>query len=606
VKSVVLPIKPHPATAPRVPWCPPEVMAKHPRPQMPVHKPNYLLPKKQDEAIARQKKEAFNPYSQEPTFKASTAVDPVIGASFRGNEGKFITSPPDNAIAISDDGYIVSATNETVEYYDELGNRLQLINSLYDFVGDTSAGLIVGDPKVLYDPYFDRFIFSVLEGKTSSTSIIHLLFSRSGDPRDGWNRYELRGDTLQEGFWVDQPQIAISENELFVAGFMVHDSIPQRFSNKVWQLRKKEPMNGVPNLIMHIWSDIENNAGDTLIGLLPLSDGLGLAEEPGIWLAASEPLGGSQIHFFHIEDSIGGANQQLTSLSVPTSLYSQPLRASQLGTSDFLDIGDCRLKSGFILDSTIHYVFNGDIGGGYSGVIYNRIDIRTMVHHRNTWGLPPQFDYAYPAVASYGMSKFDHGVMITFLRSGSSIYPQHCVVNYDGQNWSPTGTRIVKNGESYSDVFPMDTVERWGDYIGIARKYNSPTRSIWMAGQYGVSMSSWGLGQGFNTWIAEVLDTAGTAIANPSHPSPVNSWKVFPNPASQQVVALVEMEREANISILILDLAGRPLIQKEHTVLLSGPNEVLLEIENLANGIYLLSLIIDNQPSGYEKVIIAH
>ncbi|MBC8460559.1 MAG: hypothetical protein H8D67_21455, partial [Deltaproteobacteria bacterium] len=71
---------------------------------------------------------------------------PTIGASFEGNWFDQ-TTPPDNSMAISNGGYIVSVTNSHVEYFDMSGTRL-FTSSFYDLFGDPSFTALLYDPVV--------------------------------------------------------------------------------------------------------------------------------------------------------------------------------------------------------------------------------------------------------------------------------------------------------------------------------------------------------------------------------------------------------------------------------------------------------------------------
>ena len=92
-----------------------------------------------------------------------------MGVNFAGNvcDG---TTPPDNSIAISDNGYIVSVMNSNIEVYDNYGNYY-MGGTFSDLIQDTSYTEDIHTPVVIYDSGYDRFILAALHGKTPSTSI---------------------------------------------------------------------------------------------------------------------------------------------------------------------------------------------------------------------------------------------------------------------------------------------------------------------------------------------------------------------------------------------------------------------------------------------------
>lgn len=98
--------------------------------------------------------------SSEPSSK--TNADPVIVTNFEGNLSVNST-PPDNTIAISNGGYIVSANNDGIEVNNESGNRLYF-DFWEDFVNDPALNSSLYDPKVIYDSQADRFVLILLRG----------------------------------------------------------------------------------------------------------------------------------------------------------------------------------------------------------------------------------------------------------------------------------------------------------------------------------------------------------------------------------------------------------------------------------------------------------
>ncbi len=126
-------------------------------------------------------------YPDEPT--GSALLSPSIGTNFSGNVFAGLT-PPDNSMAISNGGYIVSVVNTNLEYYDMSGNRLYS-SSFTNFFNDPTLSGILYDPAVLYDSGSDRFFMVVLHATTSPLSKVGVCFSKSNNPNDGWWYYKL-------------------------------------------------------------------------------------------------------------------------------------------------------------------------------------------------------------------------------------------------------------------------------------------------------------------------------------------------------------------------------------------------------------------------------
>ncbi len=64
---------------------------------------------------------------------------------------------------------------------------------------------------------------------------------------------------------------------------------------------------------------------------------------------------------------------------------------------------------------------------------------------------------------------------------------------------------------------------------------------------------------------------------------------LYPNPASQQVTVEVPMENEADVTVSIMDPAGKVAAQ-QHRTLSKGDNQMLFDVSNMPNGIYFVQV----------------
>ena len=99
--------------------------------------------------------------------KGGRAVNPVIGIDFEANWSTEST-PPDNSMAISNGGFIITANNDGVEYYNSSGTFLYF-DFWSDFFNDNSLTASIYDPKVIYDSGADRFVLVLLHGSNANT-----------------------------------------------------------------------------------------------------------------------------------------------------------------------------------------------------------------------------------------------------------------------------------------------------------------------------------------------------------------------------------------------------------------------------------------------------
>jgi PKD repeat protein len=424
------------------------------------------------------------------------AVTPVVLKTFNANAFNG-SRPPDNSMAISDEGFVVSVINSAVAYYNANGTQLMGNMNFNNFLSSLGLSGFFFDPKVIYDPIEDKFIMVVLSGSSPATSTVVVAFSVSQNPADGWYFYTFNGSFLGNN-WFDYPNLGISEHDLFVTGnlFSANDDFSR---SVVLQIKKADGFIG-GELDWESFNNVQNGAGFSAFTIVPAGYGYDGGYGPGIFMVSNGSFGGGQVYLYEITDSVN-AVQQLNSFVINAPNYSSPGSALQQGSNDVLDTGGNRIRNAFYNNGLVHFVYSVDHSNGFSGVRYHRLNASTLNLQTKTFGLP-QKDLTYPTVAPFGMADSSQSVMITYLQSSSTTFPGIGAVNCDeAMNFSSGIT--VKNGES--PINPSnDTEERWGDYSGGGRRHNSLYPNAWFVGCYGKNTD-------YGTWIFELTDDANNS-----------------------------------------------------------------------------------------------
>ena len=92
-------------------------------------------------------------------------------------------------------------------------------------------------------------------------------------------------------------------------------------------------------------------------------------------------------------------------------------------------------------------------------------------------------------MVSYSAHEDDQTVLIGFLRTGASIFPEFRAVTVDhNMEWS--NSTLLRAGDGYVNVTSGD--ERWGDYTGIARDHDAKKPTAYILGCYGKSNHRYG------------------------------------------------------------------------------------------------------------------
>lgn len=528
--------------------------------------------KKQNEQDKIEKRKNGAP---ENNNSSTAGASPVLGKNFGTMFDSGSGSPTDNSVAISNGGWIVSMINAKVCYANEQG-VLSYTQTLKTWINDPvlPANQFLCDPVIIYDSQADRFV-SFVKTCDNSTSYIILGFSKTNDPNAGWYFYRLTGNPLNDNSWGDLPKMAVSNEEVFVA---INLYINNTNWNKavVYQVSKKSAYAGqTPKF--KVWNSFTGNP----FTLTPLGWGQQGNYGPGIYIISSgaQASGSSNLMFYQITDTLNAVGATVKYYSIPVTTFSASSNAAQLGTSTQLSSGDCRAKSGFYMNGIVHFVFNSNYSGGYTGINYVRLDVKTTTPTMKKFGSTGKH-YAYGAVSSFGSDVNDKSVIIGCDYVDANSYPGMKAIFCDDNMNFNTIPIDIKVGESYVKYPSSSSPERWGDYSGAWRKCNGS--SVWLAGMYGRMDHYWG------QWLAEIKDI--TSGANQDFNDQGLNINLFPNPAVEVFTLDFSLPETKNIDISLTDVQGR-LVKKLYAGSTPrGRNTLSFNKANLITGIYFINI----------------
>jgi hypothetical protein len=414
--------------------------------------------------------------------------------------------PNDNSLAVSNGGIVLLAFNSHIAGYD-----LNTGEDLYD-QGRYPLGLIAlefngpstnfYDPKLTYDPINDRFILVFLRGNAPNTSGIIFAFSKTNDPRDGWNVYVLPGNPLNNDRWTDFPTIALTPTELFFTANFIIPGQPWQTGfdgSMIWQIGLEEGYNADSTLDARLWYDIRHNSRYTRnIHSVQFGD---VPDRDDLFFLSNRNFStqNDTIFLIHITGTRNDANTTLeVDAHISDSPYGVPPFARQEDTDTSnsgsgFDTNDGRVLGAFFVNDHIQFVSNSiDFSSGFSAIYHGIIEdpysdlpsIKgSIIHH-------DRMDLGYPNIAWTGNRPCEKQAIIGFNHS-SPIDPAGCSAIFfsDKEEYSPI-TYITK-GESYVNRH-AGNYERWGDYFGLQRVYNA-SGEVWSSGYYGHSSQSNGI-----------------------------------------------------------------------------------------------------------------
>jgi hypothetical protein len=356
-----------------------------------------------------------------------------------------------------------------------------------------------------------------------------------------------------------------------------------------------------------VWANVLDDDGNNAYTVVPLSDAL-MSEsyKRGIYMVSTKLVStgqsSSKLFWYQITDSLDAAGVTImTNQSVSSVAYSPQNVALQFGSNDQIRISDCKVQSGFYLDSVLTFVYTKNTNN-YSTIALHQLDTRTNTNTRFPWGFSSGFqDYCFPSIAFWGADSSDSdNVLMTFQRTGPSIFPELTVINFQGGAFATNAT-LVRMGDGFIDLDPtVGASERWGDYTTTQRRYGAAQKTCWLAGSYpnGANANFYGVSNGLNTFVAEIRDSVAVAVL-PLKPQ-AQQFQVFPNPSSGKVIVTTHEKRNPIIEVTVFNQSGAEVLKNGKI----ESQNFNFSLEGYPKGIYLAMFKFKNNEYETKKIVI--
>jgi hypothetical protein len=159
----------------------------------------------------------------EPEAPLPSATGPSPGATktFKGTESLVPVIPPDTDGAVGTT-HIVSASNDRLRIQDRNGAIISTVttNSFWSgLVLEGGATPVITDPRVRYDRFNNRFIFSIVANPQTLASATLIAVTATNDPTGTWYRYAIDVDptaTAAGGMWADFPSMGFNKDWIII------------------------------------------------------------------------------------------------------------------------------------------------------------------------------------------------------------------------------------------------------------------------------------------------------------------------------------------------------------------------------------------------------
>lgn len=415
---------------------------------------------------------------------------PFLGRNFRGNlRGTGV--PMDNSMAISRNGFVVSAINSNVIFTGPDG-KVTLTKGFPDFFKLLGLGTRMYDPRVIYDVESNKFIFMVLHGSEPANTFLCLAFSKTEDPNGDWNYYKIAGNPSGDNRWFDYPNIAISHNDFYIAGLM--RDLPGDWQYSVlYQIDKNDGYSGKP-LSWKYYNELKDADGAPSFNLVPTPSGWDYLINPGMYFVSNAPNGGDTYNLYFTTGSLQD-NPSIISMQTKGLLTELAPDGRQKNTTNVLNTFDSRIWSALYLNGIIHMGSHVNTPNGDVGLFYGRMSVQDMALQTDVLTTAGR-DYGFPSFAAFGVAETDDDILVNYLVSGPDIFAgqeQRVCKGTSSFEWSEPVR--LKDGVGIVNAL-QDDLERWGDYTTSCRRFFDGRTEAWVTGCFGESGS-------YGTWLGQ-------------------------------------------------------------------------------------------------------
>ena len=153
-----------------------------------------------------------------PTKRISS---PIADTTFSGLMDDGTSIPPD-VNGAAGPSHLMQTLNTDVRISDREGNELYTTTLSAWWAPIPGPGSTF-DPKIVYDPYSNRWIMITPSGSDATSSQMYIGVSTTDDPLDDWNFYAIDTDP-DHILWFDYPNLGFNKKWITIGGIMRNSS----------------------------------------------------------------------------------------------------------------------------------------------------------------------------------------------------------------------------------------------------------------------------------------------------------------------------------------------------------------------------------------------
>ncbi|HEX5736202.1 MAG TPA: C25 family cysteine peptidase [Blastocatellia bacterium] len=143
---------------------------------------------------------------------APNIPSPTPLTSFQALNDNNATIPPDTNGAVGSN-HLMTTLNTQIRIQNRAGGIISTVSLLSFWTGLGHSDVF--DPKVLYDPFAGRWMFTTVASRNSATSAVLIAVSQTDDPTGVWNRFSIDADPMNTK-WADFPSIGFNKDWIVI------------------------------------------------------------------------------------------------------------------------------------------------------------------------------------------------------------------------------------------------------------------------------------------------------------------------------------------------------------------------------------------------------
>ena len=430
---------------------------------------------------------------------------PELAESFDGLHDNGGGIPPDTHGAAGPDHLMITLNTE-VRIQNKSGDVLSTVGleTFWQALGIRNAF----DPKVIYDPLSERFLFVACAESRAPDSSMLLGISRTSDPTGNWDLWQFDGDGADNN-WVDYPNIGVNKNWITFTSNMFTISSDFFRGVNIWAVNKADALEGIPFAELFY----EQGVGFTLVPCHTYS-----SEEEIQYLINTWNSSSGRLRIHKITGTPGDPAFLSTSLYPVSSgwaLNFPPLfpwpDAPQLGSTQAIETNDDRMMNAVLRNGSLwctHTIALPSTDPTRTAAKWWEIDPtdgsvhQTGVIEDTVTGM----FYYFPSIA---VNRYDE-VLIGFTGSSPSTYAGGYYTYRDPSMPKRTmgPVTLLKAGEAPYYKTYGGAENRWGDYSATCVDPEDDT-SLWTIQEYAdTPTNTWGTWWGKLTSVPNYGDLA--------------------------------------------------------------------------------------------------